>query len=178
MMMQFPTFPTHVPPGTTMLGTPEILPAQPEREFSPQVAPATPAAPCRWPLTVMGLSTLLLAGWLIFRSDAPVKPRIEPPPANYSAMTAQQLAQDAGVPAAIELARRIASRNPQEQVAAAQVMADCRNPRLARNLAMAMTLQQQKTRQEIIRQVQREQMSEDSQARAQSPGTAEQEDAR
>ena len=66
------------------------------------------------------------------------------PKPNYATMTADDLAQDASVPAARELSRRMTTGTQAEHMAAAGAIDRWRSARLTRNMAMSMALAAQK----------------------------------
>ncbi|GAF93414.1 unnamed protein product, partial [marine sediment metagenome] len=92
--------------------------------------------PSRTPLILLGLSVVIVAAGLIFCSGGPDTIEAEQAIPDVRSMTAEQLAEDAGLLAAKELTRRMFQGTPAEQAAASGVVTRSRNPRLARHMAM------------------------------------------
>ena len=114
----------------------------------------------RWPLVVIGAAVgLVVLGLAVHRggpSKAEAKAKDNAPAANYKAMTTQQLMDDAGLPAAMELARRMNEGVPADRAALQGEMTSGRNPRLLRNLATAMALEAQKRQQAMMVNMERQ----------------------
>ena len=107
----------------------------------------------RTPLILMGVAGVpVVVGLIVLggKGDAAEdKTRL---PA-VSGMTVEELPADASLLAARELARRTVTGTPAEQAAASSAITRCTDPRLRRNLAMAMALEQQKKQQQVMRRL-------------------------
>ena len=153
---------TQVPQPPPLPGNAPTSAAQPPAGDAPAPAfvpilprPAPPQS-SRTPLIIFGVCVVALIVGVIISGTRPeaaeakaAKPVTE--------MTADELAEDASMPAARELVRRMCDGTPAEHADASRVMTSPRSPRLARNLAMAMALAQQKRANEMRLRVEREQ---------------------
>ena len=145
-MSQAPQPPMQPPPSSV----PEPVSQGPEDEapvgppFVAILPGPAPARSSRTPLIVFGVCVVALIGGIIFTCTRPDSAEAEPTATPVSAMTAAELGEDASMPAARELVRRMLQGTSAEHAEAARVMNAPRTPRLARNLAMAMALAQQK----------------------------------
>ncbi|KPK83517.1 MAG: hypothetical protein AMJ81_08080 [Phycisphaerae bacterium SM23_33] len=129
----------------------------PAQTFQPILYDAAPKKPPRNLLIVVGACVLSAVVGLIFCRGKPHAAQANTPALDVGSMSAQELAESASVPAARELARRMVSGTPAEQAAASSAITCRRSPRLARNLAMAMALEQQKRQQQLMLQMRRHQ---------------------
>ena len=127
----------------------------PAPAFRPYLPSEQPPERSRLPLVFIGLSVLLVIGGLVFWATRPDTAEAERAVVNYRQMTAEQLAENASVSAARELVRRLSHGTAAERAAASSVTNRPRSARLARNLAMAMALKQQKRAYEMRLRVQR-----------------------
>jgi len=117
--------------------------------FQAYLPPEAPPGRSRLPLALAVLGgVVLVVGWAFYRGR-PDEAEAKPPAIDVASMTAAELAEDAGPAAARELVRRLLEGTPAEHAAAAAVMNTPPSPRLARNLAMAMALAQQKRANEM-----------------------------
>lgn len=128
---------------------PEMGPPAAEDESPPQIFTAIhhepdPPKPMRKLLIPVGVAVGVIVGGLIFCRGKPDEAEAKKPTPNYATMTADDLAQDASVPAARELTRRMTSGTSAERTAASTAIDRWRSSRLTRNLAMAMALAAQK----------------------------------
>ncbi len=98
----------------------------------------------RMPLVFIILSVVLVIGGLLFWNVEPDEARGKKASPDFGKMTAEQLAGNASMSAATELVRRMFQGTPAERTAASSMMSRPRSARLARNLAMAMALEQKK----------------------------------
>ena len=103
-----------------------------------------PPKPMKKLLIPAGVATVVIIGGLIFCRGNPDEAEAKKPKLNYATMTADQLAQDASMPAARELTRRMTTGTGTERTAASAAIDRWRSSRLTRNLAMAMALAAQK----------------------------------
>ena len=121
--------------------------------FTPVLSDPLPESAGRKPLILLGVAIVAIIIGVIFCGGDPDTAKAKPAPLDVANMTAEELAKNASPPAARELARRIAEGTGEEQSAAAAAMRNSPSPRLARNMAMAMALQQQKRQMEQMRQM-------------------------
>jgi len=112
--------------------------------FEPYLPSEAPQERSRKPLVFLILAVILVIGGLLFWNVEPDEAGGKKPRPDFKKMTAEQLAEDASSSAAVELVRRMFHGTPAEHKAASSVMSRPRSPRLSRNLAMAMALEQQK----------------------------------
>jgi len=128
---------------------PEMGQPAAEGESPPQVFTAIhhepePPKSMRKLLIPAGVAVVVIVGGLIFCRGKPDEAEAKKPKPNYATMTADDLAQDASVPAARELSRRMTTGTQAEHMAAAGAIDRWRSARLTRNMAMAMALAAQK----------------------------------
>lgn len=109
--------------------------------FQAYLPSEAPQKRSRMPLVFMILAVVLVIGGLLFRNAEPDEAKGKKARANFSKMTAEQLAKNASLSAATELVRRSSHGTPAERAAASSMMNRPRSPRLSRNLAMAMALE-------------------------------------
>ena len=128
----------------------------PAPTFRPYVPVGDPPMRSRLPLILGCLGVVVLIAGLAIWIGAPEEAEAKPAKVSVRKMTAGQLADNAGFDAARELVRRMLHGTPAEHAAASAVMNPPRSPRLARNLAMAMALEQQKRANAMNLRVQRE----------------------
>lgn len=148
---------THIPqsseaPDTADASADGDAPARTFEAYLPEPAPVRPS---RTPLIVAGACVAALVAGLVFWSGEPDAAEAQSPVLDVSKMTPDQLAEDASMAAAHELARRMVSGTPDQQFTASRAISYHRTPRLSRNLAMAMALEQQKQQQEMRLEVER-----------------------
>jgi len=148
---------THVPPSSE---TPQMMGQDPSDEapapaFRPFLPEEESPKHSRWPLVVLGLSVVLVIGGLVYRSTRPAEAKAQTPVQDVGSMTSDELAKNASAAAARELVRRMLDGTPAEQAAVSSLMTHPQSPRLARNLAMAMALAQQKRASQMRLQVER-----------------------
>ena len=145
---------THTPQSGDTSGPAYPCPAgdEPSRMFeTTSPSPAT-MKPSRTPLILLVLSVVIVAAGLMFcgGGEPDTVEAVQAVP-DVSSMTAEQLAEDAGLLAAKELTRRMFEGTPAEQAAASSVVTRSRNPRLARHMVMA--LEHQTKQQKMMRQM-------------------------
>ena len=124
--------------------------------FRPYVPSEVPQKRSCISLVLMILSVGLIIGGLLFWKTEPDEAKGKKAPPNFSKMTAEQLAENASMSAAVELVRRAFHGTPAERSAASRVMSRPRSSRLSRNLAMAMALEQKKRAEDRRVSVERE----------------------
>ena len=129
----------------------------PQRTFRPVVYEQPPDKPSHKPLILLGVSVLLVIGGLIFSGPKADDAQAKSATPDYRSMTADELAKDASVPAAQQLAHRMFNGTQPQKAAVSSAIMQHRRPRLARNMAMAMALEQQKKQQEMMRTMQQRQ---------------------
>ena len=112
--------------------------------FEPYVPSQEPPRRSRLPLVLGAASVVVLVCGLVFWKSQPDAAEADTKVVDVGQMTVDQLAEDAGPLAARELVRRSLYGAPAESAAASSAMNHPRSPRLARNLAVAMALEQQK----------------------------------
>ena len=105
----------------------------------------------------MAVSVALIVVGLVFFTGGPDDADAKPTVPDFSAMTADELAGNASAVAARELARRMTEGSPAERAAAGSALNRRSSPRLIRNFAMAMALQQQKKASDMNLRIQRDQ---------------------
>lgn len=123
--------------------------------FRPYVCeePQGRTSPVIW--IVLGTGVLLLVGGLVYHSAGPREAAAQPQAVNVKQMTATQLAVDASAEAAYELAHRMSGGNMAERNAAVAAVRDNPSPRLARNMAMALTAEAQKRQAQVMAEMQK-----------------------
>ena len=102
---------------------PEMGQPAAEGESPPQVFTAIhrepePPKSMRKLLIPAGVAVAVIVGGLIFCRGKPDEAEAQKPKPNYASMTADDLAENASVPAARELTRRMAAGTPAERMAA------------------------------------------------------------
>lgn len=128
----------------------------PAPSFTPIHHEPPPAKPLGKLLIPVGVAVVVIVGGLIFCRGKP-KAAEAKSSMDVSTMSAEELAKNASVPAARELARRMSSGTQAERVAASSAINCWRTPRLTRNLAMAMALGAQKRANEMNVRMRRDQ---------------------
>jgi len=115
------------------------------------------------PLLIMAaFVVLLVVGGLIHAMSKPDAAEARDAAPDYSEMTVDQLAEDAGMPAARELTRRMFDGTGAERADASRVFNNPPSMRLRRNLAMSMALlQQQKAMAHNVRMQRHQRMAEE-----------------
>ena len=116
----------------------------PAPAFEAYLPSEEPPKRSRLPLVFLGVGVVVMIGGLIFLGGRSDEPKAKKPKVDVRQMTAEQLAEAASVPAARELIRRRNEGDAAERAAAASVMSHPGSARLARNLTIAMALEQQK----------------------------------
>lgn len=144
------------PNETSETVSPEAQGEAPPPVFRPYVHNAAPPKQSRGPLVFVGLSVVVLIGGLAFWSGQPDTAEAESAVVPVSQMTAEQLAEKASPAAARELVRRLLHGTEAEHAGVAAVMNRPRSPRLQRNMAMAMALEQQKRANDMRLRTERE----------------------
>ena len=124
--------------------------------FVPILPTPTPPKSSRTPLIIFGVCVVALIGGVIISCTRPDAADAEDAAKPVAEKTAEVLAEDASMPAARELVRRMCDGTAAEHAEASRVMTAPRSPRLARNLAMAMALAQQKRANDHRLRVERE----------------------
>ncbi len=119
--------------------------------------PPAPGASRKGLYFLGGCVALIVLGvlWQLVKPES-TEAKSEPPPPDYTVMTVDQLVQNASPGAAHELAKRMVNGQPADQAAAAVAIRNCSNPRLARNLAMAIALEQQKKQKQMMQEIERQ----------------------
>ena len=140
--------------------TPEMMDQEPQDEapspaFEPFLPSVEPPKRSRVPIVFAVLGVLVLVGGLVFHGRGADKAEAKNVAVDYTQMTAEKLGEDSSPGAARELVRRFFSGEPAERAGAASVMHSPHSPRLTRNLAMAMALEQQKRAQAMRVNVER-----------------------
>ena len=130
----------------------------PAPTFKPFIRESAPAKPSRKPLIIVAVSVALIVVGLIFFTGGPDDAEAKPAVLDVGALSADELAQNASAVAARELARRMTEGSPAERAAAGSALNRRSSPRLIRNFAMAMALQQQKKANDMNLRIQRDQM--------------------
>ncbi len=150
---------TQIPqPGDTPQTTGQIPESEaPAQSFTPYLPGSVPRKLSLKPLIILGAFALVFIVALIFYSGKPdaAEAGAKAPALDVSKMTASELAKNASPQAARELARRMVHGTQAEQAAVSSAIYTWTNPRLARNLAVAMALAQQKRQLEMMRQIER-----------------------
>ncbi len=125
----------------------------PAQSFTAILPEPVQSGPPRKLLVVGGVAVVIAILGMIFSGGEPDSAKAKAPAAlDAAGMTSQELAENAGFMAARELARRMMDGTPAEQASVTSILHRYRTPRLARNLAMAMALEQQKKQQEWMRE--------------------------
>ena len=128
----------------------------PAPSFTPIIYEPVSARPSRKLLIFAGVAVVVMALSLVLWPSTPDTAEAEGLPLDVANMTATQLAEDASPAAARELARRMIRGTMEQQKQASLAISQCRSPRLARNLAMAMALENQKKQQQMMLQAERQ----------------------
>ncbi len=154
-----PPPPPAAQPGTfAPAAQPAGRPDSPQRVFTAILLDTPPASPKKL-YYLLGACAVVAVLGLIYTAVKPekAKAKTEPAAPDHQRMTEQELAKDAGVLAARELARRMSGEgNPASQAAAADAIRRFGSPRLARNLSLALAAEQQKRHARMMVQIERE----------------------
>lgn len=125
-----------------------------DQHFKPIVPDPIQCKLSRKPLIILGAAVCISILGAIFSVGKPDTAKAKPPVApDVSKMTVKELAENAGIMATRELVRLMVQGTPAEQVAVSNIMCTSRNPRLGRNMAIAMMAEQRKKQHEIMRQM-------------------------
>ena len=132
------------PSDVPEMGQPATEGETPPQTFTAIHQEPPPPKPMGKLLIPAGVAVVLIVGGLIFFRGKPDEAEAKKPNLNYATMTVDDLAQNASVPAARELTRRMATGTQAERIGVSSAMSRWPSARLTRNMAMAMALAAQK----------------------------------
>jgi len=130
----------------------------PTQQFTPLIVKSGPKPPPHRLYIFLGVCVVVSVVGFIFCAGKPEKAEAKTKPTmlDFRNMTSRELAENASAAAARELARRMFHGTEAERASASSAVNCWSSPRLGRNMAIAMALEQQKKAQELARRMEEE----------------------